>query len=692
MDGASFCRARSESWRVGQQETAVARVAALLLFWAAGCSGGMVGIVGQDADDGSEDVSLGDGDALDEPHDPADADTNADTDAVPDPADGGEDDGTATDEVEEGEGFIAPVDDPCLTLSPTIMGTDSGETLIGTDGPDIIFAGAGDDVIWGNNGDDIICAGGGEDEIHGGEGHDYIDAGFGRDWVDGGAGNDTIHGRSGGDTIRGGWGDDVLFGDLLDDELYGDEGNDILIGGHGTDLLHGGPDDDWLRGDTNKDTFIGGEGIDTASFMTATPPGQPLGDLAFAEGVLVDNRDISNGLSSGDGYLEPLQGVEHIVGSAFDDHLVTGAGTLSVSGGVGDDVIEASDGTAVDGGPGSDTCTPTPCEPGTDVPGRGDGPYVALATGPIDLGLVVIGSRGGVDDDLAISITPTGIAVVRAGNGAAITTGEGCHHGASASEARCVLPAELRYIVGYGDGGNDTFVIEGGCPRDLTATLDGGDGNDRLVGHDEQDILFAGATGNDELTGNGGDDALLSESRDADQMDAGAGNDQLVANYPCAGHSFVGGPGYDVGGFARVGTHFDTAAERHEQRILAQLGYRAYQPAFCTHDQGTQLADDIEILEGAGGDDELIGNDGNNIIWGWGGDDVIRGLDGNDTIEGHDGNDTLYGGSGRDRLRGGRGYNVLYARDGESDFELSCGEDGRLETVDSIDPAGEGCH
>jgi Ca2+-binding RTX toxin-like protein len=616
-DDIPFCRKRSEPRRLGQKAAALAPLAAFLVLWAAGCSGGTIGMVGPDSDtspengptDGSaDDASREDGDGADGPHDPADAD------AAPDAADGGEDDGGTTDEEEEGEGFIAPVDDPCLTLSPTILGTDAGETLIGTDGPDIIFAGAGDDIIWGNDGNDIICAGGGEDEIHGGAGDDYIDAGFGRDWVDGGAGNDTIHGRSGGDTIRGGWGDDVLFGDLLDDEVYGEEGNDILIGGHGSDLLHGGPGNDWLRGDTNKDQLIGGEGNDTVSFMTATPPGQPLGDLAPADGVLVDNRDISDGYASGDGYLELLQGVENIVGSAFDDHLVAGAGTLSVSGGVGDDLIEASGATAIDGGPGSDTCAPTPCEPGPEVPERGDGPYVALATGPVDLGLVVLGSRGWVDDDLSISITPTGIAVVRAGNGAAITPGEGCHNGASTAEVRCVLPAELRYIVGYGDGGNDTFVIEGGCPRDMTATIDGGDGDDRLAGHDEQDILFAGATGRDELAGNGGDDALLSESRDADQMDAGAGNDQLVANYPCAGHSFVGGPGYDVGGFARVGTHFDTAAERHAQRIIAQLGFRAYQPEFCTYDEGTLLADDIEILEGAGGDDELIGNDGNNII------------------------------------------------------------------------------
>lgn len=552
-------------------------------------------------------------------------------------------------------GFEAPTEDPCLTLQPTIRGTDGPDRLIGTDGPDIIFGYGGDDEIWGNGGDDIICAGGGEDRVYGGAGNDYIDAGFGRDWVDGGAGHDIIHGRSGGDLLRGGHGNDILFGGLLDDELYGDEGNDILIGGHGIDHLHGGPGDDWLRGDTNRDEFIGGAGTDTVSFMTATPPGQPLGNHARVEGVIVDNRDPANGRASGDGYQESLVGVEVIIGSPFDDN-----------------ILAAQE------------------DPG-NPPERPEGPFVYLATPARDLGLVVLGSLGWVDDHLIISVD-RGVARVRSGNGAAVTAGPGCVPGANAAEVLCPLPSELRYLTGYGGPGNDTLILEGnGFPRDLTATLDGGEGDDHLVGHRGEDILFAGPTGNDRLVGGPGDDALISESTDGDFMDAGGGNDQLVANYPCAGHEFIGGGGIDVGGFARVGTHFDTAAERRRQRIEAQIGFRAFQPAFCERNQGTRLANDIEILEGAGGDDELIGNDGDNTIWGWGGDDVIRGLGGNDTLEGHQGNDQLYGGPGRDRLRGGAGFNRLYARDGERDTELSCGNDGRLEQSDPQDPNGAGC-
>jgi Ca2+-binding RTX toxin-like protein len=456
-----------------------------------------------------------------------------------------------------------------------------------------------------------------------------------------------------------------------------------LIGGHGIDVMHGGEGDDWLRGDTNRDELTGGAGSDTASFMTATPPGQPLGDLPARSGVIVDNRVITTGWASGDGYREALAGVETIIGSAFDDALLGGA---RLEGGYGDDRLEGA--PALEGGPGDDTCGASPCADGEPAT-PGDRALVFLAPHPRDLGLAAIGSAG---DDALVILLEGGVAVVRSENGAPLDAGHGCTSSADGLAARCVLTAELRYVVGYGGDGADRLRLEGAFPRDLSVTLDGGSGDDVLTGHRGEDILFAGASGLDTLEGLGGDDALLSESTDADTMRAGGGNDQLVANYPCGGHLFEGGGGIDVGGFARVGTSFDTAAERHRQRIHAQLGHRAYQPAFCARDAGTRLGDDIEILEGAGGDDELIGNDADNTLWGWGGDDVMRGLGGDDTIEGHQGNDQLYGGAGRDRLRGGAGYDVLYASDGERDPELSCGGDrGRVASRDPIDPGAEAC-
>lgn len=682
--------------------------------------------------------------------------------------------GTAWDGPVEQFAGIAATDDPCQRRPrATLRGTDGpdvlrggpgGDVIYGGPGPDviyggpgrdIIFAGPGDDVIYAGGGADIICAGAGEDVVHGDRAtsgalaanpnDDYVDAGPGRDVVFGNGGNDVIHGGTGGDELHGNAGDDELYGDLLDDRLFGEGGDDLLVGGHGIDRMYGGPGADWLRGDTNRDVIHGGAGADTASFMTATPPGQQLsqrflddfligrnpetGELdperatlprelwgtavaldppfaapLHAPGVVVVNRPVVNGVPTvfgravGDGAPEELRGIEIVHGSPFADHIVVGPATTFVFGDLGDDTIVTAGPTVVLGGGGRDTCSPVPCAAEDEPPPRGADVYVALATLDRDPGLVVLGSAR--DDHLAISARD-GDVFVTATDGQPITPGYGCRLGRDASHARCsLLTHALRWITGYGAEGDDVISLEGrGFPRDLTATLDGGPGDDVLRGHAGQDILFTGGrVGRDELWGREGDDALLSlgagetGGADADRMFAGPGNDQLVANYPCGGHEMHGGDGWDVGGFARVGTHFADPAERCRQRIYARIGGRAHQPFFCSLGAGTQLANDIEVLEGAGGNDVLIGNGRNNTIWGWGGNDVLRGLDGDDVLEAHDGNDWIFGGSGSDALRGGKGFDHLYSADGGRDRQLNCGADGgRVESSDPSDPNGHAC-
>jgi Ca2+-binding RTX toxin-like protein len=65
-----------------------------------------------------------------------------------------------------------------------------------------------------------------------------------------------------------------------------------------------------------------------------------------------------------------------------------------------------------------------------------------------------------------------------------------------------------------------------------------------------------------------------------------------------------------------------------------------------------------------GGDDTIIGGDGNDTIDGLGGDDVIYGGAGNDTLSGGDGDDKLYGDAGNDVLNGGAGNDILYGGKG----------------------------
>ena len=609
---------------------------------------------------------------------------------------------------EDGPG---PFRDPCRTLRPTIRGTNGADHIVGTPGRDIIFGYGGDDRIDGRGGNDVICAGFGQDVVHGGDGDDYIDLGGGNDIAYGERGSDTIHGRSGSDIIHGNAGNDFLHGDILDDRLYGDGGNDLLVGGHGKDRLHGGTGNDWLRGDTGNDSIEGGAGDDTVSFMTAMPPGQPAsGVTGFPDGiVIVVGREIV----SGDGHEEGIDGVETIIGSPFDDHFRSGDRRTRLVGGLGNDTFETHPDVEVEGGAGVDTCNGAECEPGMEAPHAPTTAFAYVDARPRDTGLVVMGAAGDENDELDILMRGGTVHVIATG-GPGISPGAGCD-ARGTHEVACRLEAPFRYVMAWGGDGDDTIRIGNGFPRDFTSHVGGGHGSDRLFGGSGQDVLFTGLTGRDRLYGGPGDDALMGESPrgpkprgeayagEPDYFHGGPGNDQLVSDYPCGHHRFIGGGGLDIAGFARVGTTFP-AAEREREGIRAQLGGRAaasertafygraYQPHYCGLGLATILAGDLEILEGAGGNDLLHGNDRANFIWGWGGDDVLDGHGGNDFLAGHEGNDRVIGGEGVDRMLGGAGSDVIVAGDGRRDAEISCGAGGSRASIDvNRDPEPRQC-
>lgn len=553
---------------------------------------------------------------------------------------------------------LAAKKDPCLDpeLKKKInvhADKDDPHRFVGTPGDDVIFGTAGDDKIYGLGGDDIICAG---------DGDDYIDGGAGNDMIYGGAGDDIIHGRGGSDWIWGGAGDDVIFGDILDDHLFGEEGNDVLIGGHGTDELDGGPGNDFMRGDTGNDSFNGGGGYDIVSFATALPPGQPEfkvdGNINNFTGVKIkfDGSCKGGGCANGDGGQEPLLGISEIVGSSFPDYIESSGKVIH--GGYGPDAI---DGTT----PGA----PTPVS----------SVYIDAASDHagklVDVGVVVMGST----DADSFTIKGSGDVVLVTANHA-ITAIAPCTQ-AGANGAKCDVgafiaskphrPSPFHYVLGWGDNGNDTFELTGDFPREFEATVSGGEGNDHLIGGDEQDIFFTGVTGTDTLEGNGGDDALIGESHHtamwdsgdrpkvadyhdgADTFDGGDGDDQLVVDYVCGGHTYIGGKGHDIAGFARSGIHPIHAQLGGPAQLMTKWWGFAANMDLCgsTPSAWTKFAKrndqaDLEVLEASDGDDYLWGDDHNNVIWGRKGNDHIWGLGGNDTILGANGYDEIGGGPG----------------------------------------------
>ncbi len=206
--------------------------------------------------------------------------------------------------------------------------------------------------------------------------------------------------------------------------------------------------------------------------------------------------------------------------------------------------------------------------------------------------------------------------------------------------------------------------------------LAGADRNDRLVGMSADGHLIEGGRGNDMLIGNVGADELfggdgndmLSGKGGADFLAGGNGNDTYV---------IVDGQATIVetadGGHDRVIAHVDHAlADNVEDLTLvgvARIGI------------GNELANKIvantigSTLEGRDGDDMLIGQGGADSLFGDEGNDRLMGGRGNDSLNGGDGDDQLTGGLGRDVLSGGLG----------ADRFIFMREDGRAGSVDRIE-------
>lgn len=102
-----------------------------------------------------------------------------------------------------------------------------------------------------------------EDFLEGDDADDVITAREGDDTVVGNSGNDSLSGGSGHDVISGGEGDDYIRGGLHQDTISGGGGDDYLSGGYGDDSINGDSGNDYLTGVRGEDTLNGGSGNDT---------------------------------------------------------------------------------------------------------------------------------------------------------------------------------------------------------------------------------------------------------------------------------------------------------------------------------------------------------------------------------------------------------------------------------------------
>jgi Ca2+-binding RTX toxin-like protein len=270
-------------------------------------------------------------------------------------------------------------------------------------------------------------------------------------------GNDRLLGLAGNDICNGGGGNDFIDGGIGDDDIIGGAGNDRLIGGLGDDTIDGNAGNDRISGGEGDDTIDGGSGR----------------DIIFGDG--------------GDDNIDGGSGNDRLFGGDGNDFILGGRGNDIMSGGAGDDTLVWNDGD------------------GNDIMSGGDGRDTIEVNGSA--------ARG---DNFVLGKNSAGKAYFQR---------VGLDGQAIGQFNLTVDTAEVFDV--SGDGGNDTFIIndlsntgveviefDGGAGNDVldarnTSTrvvVNGGDGDDTLIGGTGTIVGANNAVLGDTLTGGGGRD------------------------------------------------------------------------------------------------------------------------------------------------------------------------------------------
>ena len=234
--------------------------------------------------------------------------------------------------------------------------------------------------------------------------------------------------------------------------------------------------------------------------------------------------------------------------------------------------------------------------------------------------------------------------------------------------------SSVQSIVITGGDAENTIDLSGVTSAAFTGltsiSVNGGNGNDSILGSDDFGDSLVGGDGADTLDGQGADNTLdgadgadvirggigidsISGGDGADNISAGDGNDTINSGNGSDtvnagnGNDFVlGANGEDI---LNGDDGDDTLnGDGGSDTINGSIGNDSI--------LGGELADS---LLGGDGADTIDGQTGNDVIDGQAGDDSLLGSNGNDRIQGGDGNDVVSGNAGMDTLEGGLGSDRL---------------------------------
>ncbi|MFO1201061.1 MAG: hypothetical protein U1E58_00280 [Tabrizicola sp.] len=594
-------------------------------------------------------------------------------------------------------------------------GSGANNRIEGMDGADRLGGVAGNDSLYGGNGNDTLLGGTGADLLDGGAGRDrasyresvtgltadlgdpsrntgeaagdqYTDI----EELEGSGTHDTLAGDAQANTILGLQGNDRIEGRLGNDSLYGSEDNDTLIGGAGADRLEGGTGFDYA----SYETSTAGIRIDLSNAALAT--GDAAGDIFVAiEGFIL------SGLADNFAGLELS---DRAMGGAGDDTLTGRGGADWLSGGLGNDALYGGDGDdTLLGGAGADRLEGGL---GRDLVSYGDaGAGVRADLGAASLnggdarGDVYVGIEDLEGSGYADTLTGDGAAnLLLGGEGNDLLQGRGGNDSLAGGAGDDTLMGGVGADTLTGGAGLDvaSYAESGSLKVDLAVPglstgealgdlfegiegLQGGTGNDTLLGDGQGNLLLGGAgqdwlegrTGADTLLGGDGHDTLLG-GEEADRLEGGSGNDRLDGG--TGDDALIGGEGNDLLMGGEGADRLEGNAG--EDRLEGSTG----SDQLAGGEGNDQLlgGSEDDILDGGAGNDRLEGGDGNDGLFGGDGLDSLFGGDGLDRLEGGAGNDWLDGGSGDDVQLGGDGQDTLLAGDGQDILDGGLGND-RLE-------------
>jgi Ca2+-binding RTX toxin-like protein len=503
------------------------------------------------------------------------------------------------------------------------------------------------------------------DTLTGGAGNDILIGGGGNDTIEGGAGNDNLDGGAGtGDTVSYASSDSGVTVDLgtqatADDEgnftggsaqsgghaqgdfiagfenIIGSANNDVLTGNASNNVISGGDGDDSITGGAGNDTLDGGDGDDSLNLAYLGAETNLTVTLGEA-GVVTKTAGIKTDIDS-------IKNFEDVLGGDGNDTITGNSADNVLQGGAGDDILEGRDGDdTLDGGNGTDTAS-----------------YAHSAMGvSVDLDL-----QGG-NEDLQGPIFGTGS--VANGDAAGDT---------------------LRHIENLIGSTHDDVLISGTQVDDVVR-IDGGAGNDIIVGSGATDSLIGGV-GIDTLSYQNSIDgvtvslatqATLSKTGvlsggtngvggDADgdmftgfeNLRGGGGADSLTGDKNA--NIIEGGGAAD---FLDGGLGFDLVSYEHSAPVSIDLTLQGTSSKTGAPDLGTATAQ-TGIAHESG--DLLYGFEG--VIGSDGGDQLFANQSAANTA-GY----TLIGGNGDDYMQGGFGKDILQGGAGDDEGFLGLGKGG----------------